>query len=62
LRSNSSAQQAGIGLAVRTHLLHRRGAIASPFVRKPVPKLSAQDLADIDRPVARQDGRLRDLG
>ena len=55
-------QQAGIGLAVRKHLLHRRGAIASPVVRKPGPKLSPQDLADIDRLVRRQDKRLRELG
>ena len=55
-------QQAGIGLAVRKHLLHRRGAIVSPFVRKPGPKLSPQDLADIDRLVRRQDERLTQLG
>jgi len=55
-------QQAGLGLAVRKHLLHRRGAIASAFVRKPGPKLSAPDLADIDRLVRRQDKRLSELG
>jgi 4-hydroxy-tetrahydrodipicolinate synthase len=55
-------QQAGIGLAVRKHLLHRRGAIASPFVRKPGPRLSAQDVADLDRLVRRQEQRLRALG
>jgi len=55
-------QQAGIGLAVRKHLLHQRGAIASPFIRKPGPKLSAQDVADIDRLVRRQDQRLHQLG
>ncbi|MBK0391759.1 dihydrodipicolinate synthase family protein [Ramlibacter algicola] len=55
-------QQAGIGLAVRKHLLHQRGAIASPFIRKPGPKLSAQDVADLDRLVRRQDQRLRELG
>ena len=55
-------QQAGIGLAVRKHLLHRRGAIASPFVRKPGPRLSAQDDADLDRLVRRQEVRLRELG
>jgi 4-hydroxy-tetrahydrodipicolinate synthase len=55
-------QQAGVGLAVRKHLFHQRGVIASPFVRKPGPKLSAQDLADIDRLVRRQDLRLRQIG
>ncbi len=54
-------QQAGIGLAVRKHLLHQRGAIASPFVRKPGPKLSAPDLADIERLVRRQARRLQEL-
>jgi 4-hydroxy-tetrahydrodipicolinate synthase len=54
-------QQAGIGLAVRKHLLHQRGAIASPFVRKPGPKLSAQDIGDIDRLVRRQQTRLEQL-
>ncbi|WP_048438710.1 dihydrodipicolinate synthase family protein [Caenimonas sp. SL110] len=55
-------QQAGIGLAVRKHLLHQRGAIASAFVRKPGPRLSAQDLVDMERLVRRQDARLRELG
>ncbi|HYF17870.1 MAG TPA: dihydrodipicolinate synthase family protein [Ramlibacter sp.] len=55
-------QQAGIGLAVRKHLLHQRGAIASPFVRKPGPKLSPLDLQDIERLVRRQDQRLRAIG
>ncbi|MDP3619580.1 MAG: dihydrodipicolinate synthase family protein [Ramlibacter sp.] len=55
-------QQSGIGLAVRKHLLHQRGAIASPLVRKPGPKLSTQDLADIERLVRRQEKRLRELG
>ncbi|MEN9316626.1 MAG: hypothetical protein RIS35_3019 [Pseudomonadota bacterium] len=54
-------QQPGIGLAVRKHLLQARGAIASAFVRKPGPKLSAQDLADIERLVRRQERRLREL-
>ena len=55
-------QQANVGLAVRKHLLHQRGAIASPYIRKPGPKLSAQDVTDLDRLVRRQDQRLRDLG
>lgn len=40
-------QQPGIGLAVRKQILADRGVIASAAVRKPGPKLSADDLADI---------------
>jgi 4-hydroxy-tetrahydrodipicolinate synthase len=55
-------QQSGIGLAVRKHLFVQRGVIASAFVRKPGPKLSAQDVQDIARLVARQTRRLAELG
>ncbi len=55
-------QQSGIGLAVRKHLFVQRGVIASAFVRKPGPKLLAQDVQDIARLVARQTRRLADLG
>lgn len=55
-------QQAGVGLAVRKHILAQRGAIASAAVRKPGPKLSALDLADIARLTARQEKRLAALG
>lgn len=55
-------QQAGIGLAVRKHLLAQRGVIASAAIRKPGPKLSAADLADLDRLVKRQTHRLAELG
>jgi 4-hydroxy-tetrahydrodipicolinate synthase len=55
-------QQAGVGLAVRKHILAQRGAIASAAVRKPGPKLSAQDLADIARLTARQEKKLAALG
>ncbi len=54
-------QQAGIGLAVRKHILAERGVIASSAVRKPGPKLSAQDVADIARLTARQEKRLAEL-
>jgi 4-hydroxy-tetrahydrodipicolinate synthase len=56
-------QQAGIGLAIRKHTLARRGALASPALRAPGPKLSAADIAEIEFLVARQEqrlGRLRD--
>ena len=55
-------QQAGIGLAVRKHLLAQRGVIASAAIRKPGPKLSAADLSDLDRLVKRQTQRLAQLG
>lgn len=55
-------QQTGIGLAVRKHLMVQRGAIASAMVRKPGPKLSAADVADIERLVRRQDRRLGEIG
>ena len=55
-------QQAGIGLAVRKHLLAQRGVIKSAAIRKPGPKLSAADLSDLDRLVKRQTQRLAQLG
>lgn len=55
-------QQAGIGLAVRKHIMAQRGAIASAAIRKPGPKLSALDLADIARLISRQEKRLAALG
>jgi 4-hydroxy-tetrahydrodipicolinate synthase len=54
-------QQPGIGLAVRKHIMAARGVIASAALRKPGPKLSAADLADIDRLTKRQERRLRDI-
>jgi 4-hydroxy-tetrahydrodipicolinate synthase len=56
-----SEQQSGIGLAVRKHLMVQRGAITSAIVRKPGPKLSAGELADIERLVRRRDRRLREV-
>ena len=54
-------QQAGVGLAVRKHLFQQRGVIASAFIRKPGPKLSAQDADDIAFLVKRLERRLRDI-
>lgn len=54
-------QQAGIGLAVRKHILAQRGVIACAAIRKPGPKLSAADMADIALLTARQEKRLREL-
>ena len=55
-------QKSGVGLAGGTHLLAQRGVIASEAVRKPGPKLSAADVADIARLVQRQERRLAELG
>jgi 4-hydroxy-tetrahydrodipicolinate synthase len=54
-------QQAALGLAVRKYMLEKRGAIASAAIRKPGPKLSPADIADIDRLTARQERRLKEL-
>ena len=54
-------QQAGIGLAVRKHILAERGVIASAATRKPGPKLSAFDIADIARLTVRQTRRLAEI-
>src|SRR5665811_339885 len=54
-------QQAGIGLAVRKHILAERGVIASAAIRKPGPKLSAPDIADIALLTARQTRRLSEI-
>lgn len=54
-------QQAGIGLAVRKHIMAERGVIASAAVRKPGPKLSAMDIADIARLTRRQNKRLAEI-
>ena len=54
-------QQAAVGLAVRKHIFAQRGIIASAAVRKPGPKLSAADLADIARLTERQQRRLAAL-
>ncbi len=55
-------QQQGVGLAVRKHLLQRRGAIAHDMQRLPGSSLSAASRADIDyllERLARHDPRAR---
>jgi 4-hydroxy-tetrahydrodipicolinate synthase len=54
-------QRQGIGQAVRKQLLAERGVIASAAVCKPGPKLSAADIADVVRLVARRTQRLADI-
>ncbi|MCX8997434.1 dihydrodipicolinate synthase family protein [Rhizobiaceae bacterium BDR2-2] len=53
--------QPGLGLAFRKEALHRRGAIASPFVRQPGPKLTRSDMKDMDRLIDRVHRRLEKL-
>jgi len=54
-------QQAGIGLAVRKHIMVERGVLASAMLRKPGPKLSAADIADIEHLTKRQAKRLQEI-
>ncbi len=54
-------QQPGVGLAVRKYVLAKRGAIASPALRRPGPRLSPADIADIDLLLTRQQRRLAEL-
>lgn len=51
--------QPGLGLAVRKHILAKRGAIAHNTVRAPGPKLSAAAIAEIETLIARQEIRLK---
>jgi 4-hydroxy-tetrahydrodipicolinate synthase len=51
--------QPGVGLAVRKMLLHRRGAIASPALRAPAARLTADDQREIERLVGRLERRLK---
>jgi len=55
-------QQLGLGLAIRKEILHRRGVLASPAVRAPGPKLTAQDQDELTRLMARLDRKLKALG
>ena len=54
--------QPGLGLAIRKHILMRRGAIESAFVRKPGPALNAATLAEVDSLIGRQEVALNRLG
>jgi 4-hydroxy-tetrahydrodipicolinate synthase len=55
-------QQPNIGLAARKYILAKRGAIRSPALREPGAVLSTADMADIERLIARQTRRLREIG
>ena len=55
-------QQQGLGLAARKYVLAKRGVIGSAALRKPGAALSAKDIADVERLLARQEKRLREIG
>ncbi len=55
-------QQQNLGLLVRKYVLAKRGAIGSAALRRPAGKLSAGDVADVERLIARQDKRLKEIG
>jgi len=54
-------QQPGAGLAVRKYVLAQRGAIISPALRVPGAGLTALAMAEVDRLLARQETRLKEL-
>ncbi len=54
--------QPGAGLAVRKHILAKRGAIAHTTLRRPGAGLSAAAAAEVDAITARQTRRLAELG
>jgi len=54
-------QQPGVGLAVRKHVLKRRGAIQSSRQRKPGRDLGAREIAEVDRLIARLERRLHEI-
>jgi len=54
--------QPGLGLAVRKHILAKRGAIAHPNLRRPAPALAPETVAEVEGLLARQEARLAELG
>lgn len=54
-------QQPGFGLAVRKYILAKRGAIGTPTLRAPAPKLSLADIGEIECLLKRQTRRLAEL-
>jgi 4-hydroxy-tetrahydrodipicolinate synthase len=55
-------QQQGIGLAARKYVLAKRGVIKSALLRNPGAQLSAFDIADVERLLARQAIKLCAIG
>ncbi|SDX43409.1 dihydrodipicolinate synthase family protein [Litoreibacter albidus] len=55
-------QQPGMGLAIRKYALAKRGVIAHDALRKPGAGLSKESRVEVDRLIARQEKRLKELG
>lgn len=55
-------QQFGFGLALRKHVLMMRGAIVCAATRAPGPRLSAADVAELERLVKRTEARVAAAG
>ncbi len=53
--------QPGLGLAIRKHVLAQRGVIAGAALRRPAPKLTSRDVAEIDFLLQRQTRKLAAL-
>jgi len=54
-------QQPGLGLAIRKYTLAKRGIIANDAQRRPGAALSEATRAEVDRLIARQEKRLKEL-
>ncbi|MEM5544820.1 dihydrodipicolinate synthase family protein [Sulfitobacter sp. AS92] len=54
-------QQPGLGLAIRKYTLARRGIIAHDTLRRPGAQLTDATRAEVDRLIARQEKRLKEL-
>ena len=54
-------QQPGLGLALRKYTLAKRGIIAHSTLRRPGPRLSAADIAELEKLIERQTARLQAL-
>lgn len=54
--------QPRIGTALRKYILHKRGAIASPTMRKPIQAPSRVDIEQLEFLLARQESRLKTIG
>jgi len=53
-------QQIGLGLAIRKEILHRRGVLASPHVRRPGPAMTKTDHAELSRLMTRLEQKLQE--
>jgi 4-hydroxy-tetrahydrodipicolinate synthase len=55
-------QQPGLGLAIRKHVLAKRGVIAHATQRRPGAALSAAGVAEVELLMGRLERRLAELG